>query len=221
MFSYVLIGVGMILVVISFFISEKIDEKLGKNGTVLSQQSMDIWNENDEKNVRERIEAIMVQSAEAAILKTDDQLSRISNEKIMAVSEFSDQILEKLEQNHSEVVFLYNMLGEKKEEIKKLMQESAQPMMEEEPEEKVETEVVVETEEAISQKVEKKTVSQDTGLKAAVAQMTEKEVKTENQNERILQLYNSGKSVLEISKELSLGQGEVKLVIDLFQGGKK
>lgn len=39
-----------------------------------------------------------------------------------------------------------------------------------------------------------------------------------NQNEKILKLSEEGKSVLEISKELGLGQGEVKLVIDLFQG---
>ncbi|MFW5632516.1 MAG: DUF6115 domain-containing protein [Acetivibrio ethanolgignens] len=39
-----------------------------------------------------------------------------------------------------------------------------------------------------------------------------------NQNEQILRLYEAGKSILEISRELGLGQGEVKLVIDLFQG---
>ena len=39
-----------------------------------------------------------------------------------------------------------------------------------------------------------------------------------NQNEQILKLYEAGKSILEISRELGLGQGEVKLVIDLFQG---
>ncbi len=39
----------------------------------------------------------------------------------------------------------------------------------------------------------------------------------ENQNERILELHNAGKSNVEIAKELGLGVGEVKLVIDLFR----
>ena len=39
-----------------------------------------------------------------------------------------------------------------------------------------------------------------------------------NSNERILQLHEAGKSNMAIAKELGLGIGEVKLVIDLFEG---
>jgi DNA-binding NarL/FixJ family response regulator len=41
-----------------------------------------------------------------------------------------------------------------------------------------------------------------------------------NNNSQILTLYTQGRSVVEISKLLGLGQGEVKLVIDLFKGKK-
>ena len=34
--------------------------------------------------------------------------------------------------------------------------------------------------------------------------------------EKILELYKSGKSIRDISRELRMGQGEVKLVIDLY-----
>ena len=34
--------------------------------------------------------------------------------------------------------------------------------------------------------------------------------------EKILELYKSGKSIRDISRELGMGQGEVKLVIDLY-----
>ncbi len=40
----------------------------------------------------------------------------------------------------------------------------------------------------------------------------------ENANEEILELYQEGVSVIEIAKRLGLGVGEVKLVIDLYQG---
>ncbi len=39
-------------------------------------------------------------------------------------------------------------------------------------------------------------------------------------NEMIIQMYKKGKSVLDISKELGIGQGEVKLMISLYGGNK-
>lgn len=39
-----------------------------------------------------------------------------------------------------------------------------------------------------------------------------------NANEIILEMYQNGHSIIEIAKELGLGVGEVKLVIDLYQG---
>ena len=41
-----------------------------------------------------------------------------------------------------------------------------------------------------------------------------------NHNPQILRLYKSGKDIVEIAKELGLGKGEVKLVIDLYNEGK-
>ena len=39
-----------------------------------------------------------------------------------------------------------------------------------------------------------------------------------NSNDKILELHKAGKSNMAIAKELGLGVGEVKLVIDLFEG---
>lgn len=41
-----------------------------------------------------------------------------------------------------------------------------------------------------------------------------------NNNDKILQLYNMGLTNKDIAKQLNLGVGEVKLVIDLYNGGK-
>ena len=40
----------------------------------------------------------------------------------------------------------------------------------------------------------------------------------ENNNDRILSLHKKGMSSVDIAKELGLGVGEVKLVINLFKG---
>lgn len=237
MFSYVLIAVGLVLVAVSFFISEKVDKRLSGKETLPPQQAKDIWSEKDEKNVSERIESILSEKTEEAVVRVDDQLSQISNEKIMAVSDFSDQLLEKLEQNHSEVVFLYNMLGEKEEEIKQLVSRpvpvvevsaATNEILKPEPAE----EELPTLKEAISgleavamatapkkkpavRKKKEEPAKRAAGLEAKTHSV---EMVEGNQNEQILKLYEAGKSILEISRELGLGQGEVKLVIDLFQG---
>ena len=41
-----------------------------------------------------------------------------------------------------------------------------------------------------------------------------------NNNEKILELHRMNKSNVAIAKELGLGVGEVKLVIDLYEGMK-
>ena len=53
-----------------------------------------------------------------------------------------------------------------------------------------------------------------------VAEMNIQFAKGTNNNDRILTLYSEGKSNKEIAKQLSLGVGEVKLVIDLYNSGK-
>lgn len=47
--------------------------------------------------------------------------------------------------------------------------------------------------------------------------MLENETNNANHNDEIIELYKKGRSILEISKMLSIGQGEVKFVIDMYK----
>lgn len=55
-------------------------------------------------------------------------------------------------------------------------------------------------------------------LKKKILIMTgnKRNVNSSNSNSEIIALYKKGISILEISKMLSIGQGEVKLVVDLY-----
>jgi len=57
-------------------------------------------------------------------------------------------------------------------------------------------------------------------IQGNVVEMNIQFEKGANNNEKILKLYMDGKSNKDIAKELSLGVGEVKLVIDLYNSGK-
>lgn len=180
--------------------------------------------EDELKALSEQLESQLSELREEILVRTDDDLSRLSNEKIMAVGEYSDQILEKIKHNHEEVVFLYNMLNDKEKELKTAVRDmdasrqKAQSFAADKSEPK---EQPVKKVTGIQQVQSHKT--KDINTPAAKEKPAEIPVTTDqgtNNNNQILSLYSQGKSVVEISKLLGLGQGEVKLVIDLFRGRK-
>ena len=246
MLEIALVVIGLGIIVCSYVISEKVESALGKNSD--ASQGRDIWTDKDEKRVKERIDSIVTESMEQAIDKTEYELSRISNEKIMHSNEFSEQVLAKIEQNHEEVVFLYNMLSEKEKQMKSLIQEieslktvaedvvrkeeSTQPKTENEQDA---VQLTTTDEKELSQLrefakfIEEEQTEQrrSSTLESVNAQIDEnyEDVELDNlddigRNDKILAFYRQGMSVLDISKKLDMGQGEVKLIIDLFQGAK-
>ena len=50
--------------------------------------------------------------------KTERYMERLSNEKIMAIQEYSDTVLSQINKNHEEAVFLYDMLNNKHIQVK-------------------------------------------------------------------------------------------------------
>ena len=70
----------------------------------------------------------------------------------------------------------------------------------------------------------KKTVKKAEPKKTVKREASKPEMPTAGQddvNEKIKKLHKQGKSVLEISKQLNIGQGEVKLVLALYGGDNK
>lgn len=259
-----MIIIGLILVFASYVISEKIEKKPQKERNS-SIETTSIQMEEIEK-LKEEIINTLEDKKVNKMIEAEEELGHISNEKIMAFDEFSKQVLEKMEANHKEVVFLYNMLNDKEEEIKKVITETDQSKV-------VIEELILKMHEETKQVQEKiseleKSAKKFMEIKESVPVLVEKvgettkeenienlkqeefvvdikevddmieamseeekdmllgeleieEQEDNNDRERILDLHGKGKSIVEISRELGKGQGEVKLVIDLFQGGKK
>lgn len=221
----ILLILGFLSISISFFVGKK--DKNSDSPETAEYQSRDIWTEKEETMVREQIEAILREEKENVIADTTDQLNRKSNEKIMEFDEFSAQLMEKINHNHEEVVFMYNMLNEKEKELKEA---AAKKGPAEKPSgidavEQINRQVL----KAVDKKSAKPAVDKTrkpktvTGAKPQAGKPeTEKSGKLEDGsvNKKIIEMYKQGKSVLEISKELDIGQGEVKLMISLYGGNK-
>lgn len=129
-----IMGIGA--VILSFRITDNVDKKTDviSDDMLPSDESSDkemptgkiqngLTAEEKERLLNEQREKLQEIAAEVSY-ETEDKLSSMSNEKIMGFSEYSEQILDKMEKNHAETVFLYDMLNEKEKEIKKLVHEA-------------------------------------------------------------------------------------------------
>ena len=199
-----MIVIGMVCLIGSFFVSEK-----------LSKADLEEMKKMSEQEIKVILDARM-QDAAAQI-----------DEKILAISEYSDTVLTSMNKSHDEIVFLYDMLNDKQERVTELMKEltlmqSAVAQMEETLDDKLQVTGVsmdaeAETlEEEMASQEEKQTSLED-AFRSQVVTEDEKEQTTEpKKNAQILSMYKEGMSEVEIAKQLGRGLGEVKLVLGLF-----
>lgn len=267
------------------------------------------------KEAKSQISDIVDETITYAMEKTERSMERLTNEKIMAVNEYSDTVLEEINKNHKEAVFLYDMLSDKHENLKSTVSEASikadqvkqtlkdaevtakeakdmafkaaeaaaanrtveqsAPLQKEEAERRAEPEAapmeqpdfkpiearkVFVLPQAVEEAAKEMQSGQEEGKQkpktarpkaertqarpgkgknqkadhAAKDQEREETATKEihvtlgtggqeqeenrNSNDRILALHKEGKSNISIARELGLGIGEVKLVIDLFEG---
>lgn len=311
----VLLIIGGAIFVLSFVLP-KTKEGMDAETRKFVKEQVRVLIDRELEIVQSKIEDMVSETIEESASETDRTLKKITNEKMMAISEYSNTVLEDINKNHKEVLFLYDMLNDKHTTIKNAVSEvektvgevtqtakdieisaretakeaknseeaakraadianrveKAAEIIQEKTEEKQEkvfsvgnlrTEAETDEVAAISGKVSEndefgRTESsieskRNRELKAVdrTAEKGQKEPEDEfvegitagvpkvvfdgedeenpqyhiiepsdaqNSNERILELHKEGMSAVAIAKELGLGIGEVKLVIDLFEG---
>lgn len=223
-----LLVIGIVFLVGSFFVSEKLSssdvqeiQKLGeKEIKVLLEKEMKAAESKLEEMAKDKID----EKIESFAVETDKEL----NNKIMSISEYSDTVLDSMNKSHNEIMFMYEMLNEKQQKVTDLTKElglmqSAVTQMEASIDDKIEQV------EAMSQKAVELEMPENIGVSEDDSSLQDEfEVYNENEhagegnrNDEIIKLYNEGLSEIEIAKQMGKGLGEVKLVLGLFNGGKK
>ena len=211
-----LLIIGAALVVVSFVITEKIEEKGEATDNSINISTV------TEEVMREQIDNAAQNIVDETVEKTEVMLDKISSEKIMAVSEYSETVLKEINKNHEEVMFLYSMLNDKEKEIKNTVRDI----------ENVKKTVKDIKDEAIVQddSIDKENELEDKEIQSKPDFKKEKKKETKekkhrsliegkktNNNEKILDMYSQGYTNVDIAKKLGIGIGEVRLVIDLFK----
>lgn len=241
-----LLIVGGIIFVLSFLIPAG-EKEADKDAKKLIEDEVKMVVGRELESMKGRIDDIVEETVTYAMEKTERSLERVSNEKIMAVNEYSDTVLADINNNHKEVMFLYDMLNDKHKNIKTTVSEVEKTVKEAKQTAKEAVQEVIQKKEPVNEKVSIRDTydlqEQDDDFAVLIPQRvsgknnSNKVIKSSaidypeldisfmkgsrkngNNNERILQMHNDGKSNVAIAKDLGLGVGEVKLVIDLFEG---
>lgn len=310
----VLVIVGVIVFILGYLLPAR-KKEMDEEVQLISEDEIRKLVAQEVEGAKEHISDIVDETITYAMEKTERSMERVTNEKIMAVNEYSDTVLEEINKNHQEVLFLYDMLNDKHENLKNTVSEvtktaeevkqtvkdaeitakeaeetvknamdTVMDAVENVPDEVAEVHTATEFDEVLVDEVQQAMedefvpiapprveiihnpdgeydyVAENEEAAQEITQLlakeepkaqkkktrakktqkgAEKESETagkaveapsvdiqfangkengRNSNERILELHKAGKSNMAIAKELGLGIGEVKLVIDLFEG---
>ncbi len=227
-----LLLIGSIFMIGSFFISEKLSaSELNK----IAELSADELKKIIDKGMNQaglKIDDLIDAKMDVAADKTEIVMERESNLKIMAIHEYSDTVFESMKKTHDEIMFLYSMLNDKHSEMTSLtgelqrlaadvrnLQENYQIR-----EDYVRKTLPKEPAPAVFESLDVgEPVLSEPNLSAEEQDSTQEESKQEkalleNNNNKILSLYQEGFSKVDIARKLGLGIGEVNLVIELYKG---
>lgn len=308
----VLIIAGGIVLLLGYFLpsKHKDEQREGYNQIDEEQIRETVGRELD--SAKSQINDAVEESVTYSVDKAERSMERISNEKIMSVNEYSDTVLDAIKNNHEAVIFLYDMMNEKHDQLVKVAADTARSSKEmeekvkdaeillqeiieqklKEAEKQIENQIQEQTKSLVDTQIriqlekqiaileattkrsqikkaeeKKQSASEIEEEKCSKSKPMEKAVQNQsmqnnifdsdrseeisffadenlavkskeinntqseaeekhinhnyqgnNNKERILELHKKGKSKTAIARDLGLGVGEVKLVIDLFEG---
>ena len=246
MIEIILLLVGGVFMIGSFFISEKLSSSELNKIAELSEDELKKIIEREVNNAGTQMDEVIEQKIEEAGEQAERAMEKESNEQIMQIHEYSETVMESMKKTHDEIMFLYSMLNDKHTEMTSMtgdLQRLAADIR------NLQENLSAKAGTSIRKPVAESHVVQQPVMKqnAVVQPMTETidvqpepevqvnrfqeiqepEQKTEKpetadaqgmSNDMILKLYEQGLSKVEIAKQLGRGLGEVNLVIELYKG---
>lgn len=221
-----MIMIGIVCLIGSFFVSEKLSKADLEEMKKMSDEEIKVIIDSKMQEAASQIDERLQEKVDLATAQMERSGEKETNEKIMAISEYSDTVLSSMNKSHDEIVFLYDMLNEKQERVTELIKEltlmqSAVAQMEETLDDKLQkTGVSMEEEAEVLQQERTDAIEPKQTLEEAFrTQVSSNDAGLDEepqQNEQILSLYREGMSEVDIAKQLGRGLGEIKLVLGLF-----
>lgn len=231
--AWILLLIGVVFMIGSFFVTEKLSPSELNQIAELSEEELKRIIDRGLKNAEIRIEDAIDEQVDQSSEKVDRSLEKVTNDKIMAISEYSDTVIESMNKTHNEIMFLYSMLNDKHTELTgmaaDLQRLAADVRSLEEKAPLTAPQAASERAAAVSAASAVTPVSVETAdttereTAAAPAEQKEEmpeteETKQEGLHAEILKLKKLGMTEVQIAKKLGIGIGEVRLVNGLYRG---
>lgn len=115
--SITLLVIGIIILIASFFIPDMGDNQ-SKKDTEKQREQIRRLMEKELDGMKLRVNEATNETVEYGMDKCERSLEKITNDKIMAVSEYASTVIDEIDRNHKEVMFLYDMLTDKQTDVK-------------------------------------------------------------------------------------------------------
>lgn len=258
-----LLLIGVVFILGSFFIIEKLSPSELSRVAELSEDELRMVMDRELEITGAKISDMADQAVDLSMSQIQRKMEKDTNEKIMAISEYSAAVMEKLQKFNNEVTFLYSMLGDKHTELNESMAQlndlilacrtvqtppvsvQAQPSI-------VQPTIVqpaaaqlqptsARVQPTVQQQEPPAVPLKDGGRKESgkVSDEQPDEVKqtetvtvqeepetaedmneadSANVREIILERYRGGENLKDVARDLGLGYGEVKLIVELYKG---
>ncbi len=229
-----LLLIGVVFILGSFFIIEKLSPTELSRVAELSEDELRMVMDRELETAGAKISDMADQAVDLSMNQIQRKMEKDTNEKIMAISEYSDSVMEKLQKINNEVTFLYSMLGDKHTELNESMAqlndlilecqaaqaqtEAAKQLYRELQNCPVQDDAANEADKVFDEADEEKQpeeLEKQPGLETV--EDTDDVVRA-NIREKILERYRAGEDLKDVARDLGLGFGEVKLIVELYKG---
>ena len=231
--AWILLLIGVVFMIGSFFVTEKLSPSELNQIAELSEEELKRIIDRGLKNAETRIEDAIDEQVDQSSEKVDRSLEKVTNDKIMAISEYSDTVIESMNKTHNEIMFLYSMLNDKHTELTGMaadLQRLAADVrsLEEKapltaPQAASERAAAVSAASAVTPVPVETADTTERETAAAPAEQKEEmpeteETKQEGLHAEILKLKKLGMTEVQIATKLGIGIGEVRLGNGLYRG---
>ena len=222
-----LIVIGVVFLVGSFFVSDKLSQKDVDQIAKMSEEELRVILDRQLEKAKAEIQNAIEAGIDETTEDTKRALEKETNDKINGISEYSDTVLESINKSHNEIMFLYSMLNDKHKDLTDLAANLQKLTTNLHDVEQQMTEKTLRAQARLQQpepviekpvKAQKKEIPVEKKIKPESIKKAAAEINEKNDNDAILRLHAEGKSDVEIAKLLDRGLGEVRLVIGLHKG---
>ena len=225
----VLVVIGIIFFVGSFFVAEKLSSSDVKKVAEMSESELKIVMDSELAEAKAKISDIVDDTIDLSINKIKRDLEKETTDKLMAIGEYSSATNEELNKANKEATMLYSMLADKHDEINRCIDE-LKALIEQYNELDKSIPDIPAPEIAVPEIVEpvKEEVFEQ-GIDATVVKLNDRivanpagadysaDVSDIDKRREIYALYSQGVPVVEIARQLKMGIGEVDLIIKLHK----